>query len=1621
MKIKSAKSFRFWYKTKVKEIDRNNHTHNENFVGTYHIENGKKIKGFFEMYHGDKPDIAGYLPSILKIAEDGQAIYEFLQNAVDCGSTHFYIFYNEKYFLAINNGNPFDIEGLQSILNIAQTTKKDPDKIGRFGIGFKLAHRLVGKNEGTDELVRQYKGPILFSWAKLEDLESLMNNEQIEPISPPKKGENNGFYESPYLLKLLLTNFPSDPNETIKDISYKDKILFPHSELKELTDFLNENFKIHSESLKKSVLKQGSLFFIKLGEDKKKLLDKDYSELVNGIQYSMNTLKNLQKVYINNDDIGKIPLQLETGIIKKGSDEFEKISPEYKEFDIKFTIGFNTIKFGNDKSFEKIKLLKEKPSFYKYFPMGDEINGFGFIVHCDSFSNEANRRKLHEDDVNGNLFPVLAKHITRRIAGYRDKDRGKFLNLYAAMLLSDIPNRQNNKWLKPIFFDTLLDTLKKNIPTKNGYSDNAQNVKINRLKIELNLSDFGLNHIQWFEWDSDGDKILIEEATEENKLGIKKWDITDVVENADIEKINKWISSCSTENYKLFLDELEKGSLIQKTKDKICKIKLFKFSNNEFYSFNDIVKKDLNNRPIFSFKNYFFKSNKTKEIKEVLTKLGMVVSELSKEDYPKIFSSIIFPDEKKLYDLIAISCLENANKIGSEEKKKLFLNLINEETKFDNVAEGTLKELKLFYDNNSEIKELKKIISSKIKTPSWLNSFKIKQDEYFPELEPYLISGSEEIFKNIYKQNQDEIIKNLTSSEEITSLIKLYQENQKSFFKEFIIRKENSEFVIDEKASDTYQVLSADKEARKFLDKNCSNNLFVLPYEFVEKFKDEEGITKADDLHSLILEFVDVDEHKDILVDIVKYKAKNKFLQKLPEFRFNSENEYTKEHYEFKILDLASNELKENDYQKFREKVVIVTEDEDLKLSQIPPFKNKIKIEDCNLNLSKILPISYENSNILSDLLDNFIKLGLQKEKIDDLFSIGKIDFEEIYRLLRLELPKASNDKNILIVNNSEQLVFLAFFKKESVLPDFCVRTKDKTHVHFLNTEYYLNDFSFIESNAILNYSEINKFAKNIVPLSFQSKLSFFDEPIFLEERFVIPRLKKVLTVDEKKDLIEFIYTRWNNQQNKSKIKKIKWTKINEIDSKDILGFNPTKSVFPSKFACESEVLPDYLLKWIGKDKDKIDFLTDFGVWTENSVVIQFRKYLSEKIKTFNPNTIAQEKRFSDDETVLFNSFEWLKENEIKLQNEHQFEIFKKVVEIINENRTNNDLIIEVNYDFEELEENVKEWEESYYESWNEESDIFIFLYDGELPKLISLDEIEDYVFYAYKEGSTAIDENNIYLNQNVDIKKVLRKLELEENNNFNFDGLWQNKLDILEKENAQLRERSDFDDQEDAEFLKFYKEGYTRVRAHWRSLPNRAGMSLNDYFLKTLENYNDAILGSDPSTDISKIDQKEANREAKEIVKEKLEKEGFEFTEGIGEYSTINGVFKDNEEFPLVVKSYINANLPLKIGANEWIQLMRPNSMFWVYFGQAKVGCLKLNELLRKQDKLTISFSTENLDVADRLDKFAELLHYFGNVNFDFNSINPMDYRVANDLANYRFDERRSEEDLSGDNEQLL
>jgi hypothetical protein len=1404
MKIKSAKSFRFWYKTKVKEIDRYNQTHNENFVGTYHIENGKKIKGFFEMYHGDKPDIAGYLPSILKIAEDGQAIYEFLQNAVDCGSTHFYIFYNEKYFLAINNGSPFDIEGLQSILNIAQTTKKDPDKIGRFGIGFKLAHRLVGKNEGTDELVRQYKGPILFSWAKLDDLECLLKNEKIEPLVPNKENYQE-FINSPYLLKLILTNFPADPNEKVKDINYNDKILFPQEELNELVEFLNESFKNHSDSLKKNVLKQGSLFFIKLGEDKKKLLDKDYSELVNGIQYSMNTLKRLQKVYINNDDIGKIPLQLEEGTIKNDSAEFERISPEYKEFDIKFSIGFNTIKFGNEKSYEQIKILKEKPNFYKYFPLGDEINGFGFIVHCDSFSNEANRRKLHEDDINRNLFPELANHITQRLAEYKTKDRSKFLNLYASLLLSDIPDRQNNKWLRPIFYDTLLNSLQKNVPTKNGFSDNAQKVKINKLKLPLNLTDLGLSDIQWFEWDNEADRFLIDEATKSDKLGIKEWDIRDIVENATFENINNWIAICDEETYEAFLDELEESNLRKDTKEKLFEIKLFKFSDNKYYSINDIwttanIRETFQERTYNQYKRVYefttktrivqkrvlnqsiiFSTDKTISISNELQNLGFAVSCNNISIYKNIYSALSekLSKEKDVYNAIAEKC--KTNTLSAEEKKKLFLNFVNETTKFDNVAEGTLKDLHLFCDSNSEIKPLNRLVDCKLNTATWLNAYKIKNDEFFAELKPYLVSEQEAIFKEIYLPQQDIILSELTEANEIKSLIKLYQDNKRQFFKEFVIKKTEHSFAIAKKTSNTYQTQAGEQEVRTFIEENCANNLFVLPQEFLT-YKEEDGIINKIILHNLILDFVDVDAHKETLVSIIHYdEPKRKFLKKLSDFRFATTATYSKEDYEYKILELVCKELKENEYQIFRNKFIIETAERSFKYSEIPKNRDSIKIATREFSLSKILPSTYQNSNLISDLITYFSQQGISRENLNALFGVNEeLDLGDLFE-------KFSEQSETL--QNAEQFFFLIYYHKH--------------------------------------------------------------------------------------------------------IAKVDLSKLN---------FDFTCAVFPSDFALGIEKLPEYLQEWIKKDEIKTSSLESIGVYTENSTLVSLRKFFLLK-SDFNLNTIAKDEKLSDGK-MLFNTFELLKEKGIELKTENEFAVFKEMVRVINSSRTKGqELIIQDEFNFEILEKKSTKWKSI--------GEFSINLYKGALPKIVKLDEIQDYVFYCYNDNDYAVNGRNIYINDNEDKTKTLQKVALDGNNDFTSE-------DSKDIELSEVK----------AELEKYKKQGHQN-----ENNTNSSFLEDVNEFISELEKteWNDFVPELKNILELSVSHPKEKQKLFNLIAKIKLTKEN-------------NAKFEDSDEG-------FNA---VKIG----------NDKYFVHSARGAFAYIHPNEILKMKNegyKMALDFSTKS------------------------------------------------------------
>jgi hypothetical protein len=1078
VKIKSAKSFRQWYKNLIPARKKHPDDWNEDFMGTLY----KEESGFLQMYHGDKEDIYGFLRKEVEMAEDGQAIYEFVQNAADSDSTKFYMFYDENYLIVINNGCVFSKEGVKSILNIGQSFgKQDPDKIGRYGIGFKLVHRLVGKSSGLDELLnvdkKGHRGPILFSWSEKSQFSNFLKSDDFEYV-------NFEEVNAPWLLKILITNFPSQPTEVVKDLDYKDIEPFQYEELKSFQTFLNSCVnKIDLNSMD-----SGTVFFLKLGDKKFEYLEKQKQEYLNGLSTSMHFLKSLDTLIIN-DDIVKKDKEATAVLeftIENGTNDFNEIGLTElrdKESNAKFKICFaNNAKSANE--------IKKHPNIYKYFPAVKEVNNLSFVIHSNLFELTSNRQNLQDTPVNKNLLKLLSKKVMEKMENCKFENRSLFKNIFTCILMSEEPssNSSGNGWQSEFFYNILLNYSKKTIPTKSdNYCDNSDNVKINKInsKFNLDLTNLGLSHIQWFDWDKEEDKLLIEEA--KVKLGIEVWDIRHIVENAALESINNWISSCNNDTYIEFLNEIEKSNLRKETKVKICQIKLFKFSNGEFFSINDVVKMVRSPhftliRRIYNFKygysNAFFKTHKTERINKELFKIGIFLSEINISMYKNIFSSIEkMPDEKDLYNFIAEKC--KTNKLLANEKKNLFLNFTNESTKFDNVAEVTLKDLNLFCDSNSEIQPLNKLLDYELITSSWLNTYKVKKDEYFTGLKSYLVSDKKAVFEKIYQPNQDIIHSKLTETNEIISLIKLYQDNQRQFFKEFIIKKNEHSLVITKKTSNTYQVWASELEVRRFIEEKCTNNLFILPQEF-STYKEEDGIINKIILHNLILNFVDlVDENKEILVSVIHYdEPKRIFLKKLSEYRFSTTATYSNEDYEYKVLDLACKVLKENEYQIFRDKFIIDTAERSFKYSEIPKNTDNINFATKEFSLSKILPSTYQNSNLISDLIAYFSKQGISRDSLNALFGVNEeLKLDDLFKTFSEQTDT---------LQNAEQFFFLIYYHRHIAEVDLTILGFD------ISSAVFPSDFA-LESEKLPEYLQ-NWIKNNEIEFSELEEIGVFTE-----------------------------------------------------------------------------------------------------------------------------------------------------------------------------------------------------------------------------------------------------------------------------------------------------------------------------------------------------------------------------------------------------------------------------------------------------------------------------------------------------------------------------------------------
>lgn len=104
--------------------------------------------------------------------------------------------------------------------------------------------------------------------------------------------------------------------------------------------------------------------------------------------------------------------------------------------------------------------------------------------------------------------------------------------------------------------------------------------------------------------------------------------------------------------------------------------------------------------------------------------------------------------------------------------------------------------------------------------------------------------------------------------------------------------------------------------------------------------------------------------------------------------------------------------------------------------------------------------------------------------------------------------------------------------------------------------------------------------------------------------------------------------------------------------------------------------------------------------------------------------------------------------------------------------------------------------------------------------------------------------------------------------------------------------------------------------------------------------------------------------------------------------FSTFYIKDEEKNDKAIVLKSYKYNNAPFSINPEEWDYITYENARLLIYRGNDIVEIQK-EDLVRNQNSIVLRFSTENLNIEDRISQFSELLHYFKQINFDFESFN--------------------------------
>ncbi len=655
-------------------------------------------------------------------------------------------------------------------------------KIGKFGIGFKLAHRLVGESNGLTELINDYQGPILFSWSAGEWQQ--LADEGLLSFTPI----GGLLDETPWFFKILLTCFPCQPNDEVYDIylNVRDDLFSPYeiehlrAWLRAYRDDLGSNFD------------QGSLFFIKLGKGKETLLHSNHLET--GVRFSTAVMNKLSTttVKMNRVVLGKQPVVPPT--LRYWSVDIDTNDPDYdyvlnskgkaaqttstSDATIQLLMGYVDHQ-------QAAKVLHDAPNLYLYFPMSEEQHHFPFIIHSNAFYMAATRTYLHEGEfaggINKRLFEVFVRRLSTQLLDWSNSTDAagheQFLTIYPNLLRSDESLNPQRQWINEPLIAPLQAFCRRYVPactlrgTRPFELMDAPTVFILDTGLPLAEGGFLDPNQAWFYWSKafDGyDNLLCEEA--QRRLQLKSWTVLSLLaQKVNTVLLSTWLTQ-DNERLRLFLTELNTSLTGQKSEieghQTLLSLTILSVEGeaDTYRNLSELFEPTRSSDILIRFPE-------VNSLQPYLThpSVGFRLTTVDLADYPAIYEYLKGRQLSYFHDYQQLRRLVNnrltANTLTPTEKQKLLISL----EKLTNVSgaerRGQIEFINLYCNRISDSKPVpfNQLLDRDYTTPVWLRPFKVNEAEYVEAVKRYTIQDDAEIYSKLIVPFWEQITDSVTS------------------------------------------------------------------------------------------------------------------------------------------------------------------------------------------------------------------------------------------------------------------------------------------------------------------------------------------------------------------------------------------------------------------------------------------------------------------------------------------------------------------------------------------------------------------------------------------------------------------------------------------------------------------------------------------------------------------------------------------------------------------------------------------------------------------------------------------------------------------------------------------